>query len=174
MAVLSQEPRLTRQHAAVPPSYSAVPVNAELTALLSTLEGLREGVLKKIVGLTEDDARRTTVPSGTNVAGLIQHLTFVESRWFEEAIAGRKQSRGVRSMQVDPSVSLRALRAEYKAACKESNGIVASIGDPDASITFNKKRLDLRTVMLIAINETARHAGHADIIREQIDGQTGR
>jgi hypothetical protein len=39
---------------------------------------------------------------------------------------------------------------------------------------FNKKRLDLRTVILIVINETARHAGHADIIREQIDGKTGR
>lgn len=153
---------------------SGVPVSAELTALLATLEDLRDGVLKKLAGLSEDDARRSTVPSGTNVAGLIQHLTFVESRWFEEVVAGRKPSRGVRSMQVDPSMSLRALRGEYKAACEESNAIVASIGDPDAPIAFNKKRLDLRTVILIVINETARHAGHADIIREQIDGQTGR
>ena len=142
--------------------------------LLSTLEGLREGVLRKLVGLSEDDARRSTVPSGTNVAGLVQHLTFVESRWFEEVAAGRKQSRGIRSMQVDRSVSLRALRAEYKAACEESNAIVAMIGDPGAPIMFNEKRLELRVVMLIAINETARHAGHADIIREQIDGRTGR
>jgi Protein of unknown function (DUF664) len=149
-------------------------MNPELTALLSTLEGLREGVLRKLVGLSEDDARRSTVPSGTNVAGLVQHLTFVESRWFEEVAAGRKRSRGIRSMQVDPSVTLRALRAEYRAACEESNAIITSIGDPDPPIMFNKKRLELRSVMLISINETARHAGHADIIREQIDGQTGR
>jgi len=104
----------------------------------------------------------------------VQHLTFVESRWFEEVAAGSRQSRGTRAMQVDPSVSLRSLRADDKAACERSNAIVASIGDPDTPIMFNKKRLDLRTVILIVINETARHAGHADIIREQIDGKTGR
>jgi uncharacterized protein DUF664 len=96
------------------------PMNPELEALLSTLAGLREGVLRKLVGLSEDEARRSTVPSGIIVAGLVRHLTFVESRWFEEVAAGRKQSRGVRSMQVDPSVSLRTLRAEYKAACEEA------------------------------------------------------
>ena len=77
-------------------------------------------------------------------------------------------------MQVDPTVSLRVLRAEYKAACEASNAIVASIGDPVAPIMSNKKPLDLRGVLLIVISETARHAGHADIIREQIDGQVGR
>ena len=130
--------------------------------------------MKKLAGLSDEDARRTTVPSGTSVAGIVQHLTFVESRWFEEVAAGGKQSRGTRSMQVDPTVSLRVLRAEYKAACEASNAIVASIGDPAAPIMSNKKPLDLRGVLLIVISETARHAGHADIIREQIDGQVGR
>jgi hypothetical protein len=146
----------------------------ELEALLSTLDGLRAGVLKKLAGLSEQDARRSTVPSGTSVAGIVQHLTFVESRWFEEVAAGGKQSRGSRSMQVDPAVTLRELRSDYKAACEASNAIVASIGDPNTPITVNKKRLDLRGVVLIAITETARHSGHADIIREQIDGQAGR
>jgi hypothetical protein len=52
-------------------------VTPELQELLATLEGQRAGVLKKLAGLSEDDARRTTVPSGTNLAGLVQHLTFV-------------------------------------------------------------------------------------------------
>ena len=149
-------------------------MKSELDALVSTLDSLREGLLKKLAGLSEQDARRTTVPSGTSIAGLVQHLTFVESRWFEEVAVGGKQSRGNRSMQVEPTVTVRALRAEYKDACEASNAIVASIGDPAAPILFNKKRFDLRTIMLIAITETARHAGHADIIREQIDGKAGR
>lgn len=150
------------------------PVQPELEALLSTLQSLRVAVVKKLAGLSEQDARRSTVPSGTSIAGIVQHLTFVESKWFEELAAGGKQSRGTRSMLVDRTVSLRALRAEYKAACEASDAIVASIGDAAALIVVDKKRLDLRAVMLIVINETARHAGHADILREQIDGQVGR
>ena len=146
----------------------------ELAQLRAALDGLRAGVLKKLAGLSEDDARRSTVGSGTNLAGLVQHLTFVESMWFEEVVAGRKPRRGDRSMRVDPSVSLRTLRAEYRAACETSNEIIATIGDPDAPVIRNGKKRDLRWVLLVVIEETARHAGHADIIREQIDGLTGR
>ena len=148
-------------------------MTSELRQLRAVLDGLRAGVLKKVAGLSEADARRSTVDSGTNLAGLLQHLTFAESLWFEEIVAGGKAS-GIRSMQVDPSVTLRSLRAGYKAACENSNRIVEAIGDPDAPVTRNRKTHDLRWVMLSVIGETARHAGHADIIREQIDGQTGR
>jgi Protein of unknown function (DUF664) len=114
------------------------------------------------------------VDSGTNLAGLVQHPTFVESMWFEEIVAGGKAVRGNRSMQVDPSVSLRSLRAGYRAACAVSNEIIAAVGDADAPVTRDGKTRDLRWVLLAVIEETARHAGHADIIREQVDGQTGR
>jgi uncharacterized damage-inducible protein DinB len=146
----------------------------EVEQLRTVLDGLRASVLKKLAGLGEEDARRSTVDSGTNVAGLVQHLTFVESLWFEEIAAGRKAARGHRSMQVDPSVSLRTLRGEYRAACEASNEIIAALGDADAPVTRNGKAHNLRWVMLSVIGETSRHAGHADIIREQIDGQTGR
>jgi hypothetical protein len=141
--------------------------------LLDVLDGLRAGVLKKVAGLSEADARRSTVDSGTNLAGLLQHLTFVESLWFEEVVAGGT-ARGIRSMQVDPSVSLRTLRAGYRAACEASNRIVEAMGDPEAPVTRNRKTHNLRWVLLSVIGETSRHAGHADIIREQIDGRTGR
>jgi hypothetical protein len=77
-------------------------------------------------------------------------------------------------MRVDPSVPLRTLRADYRAACAASNAVIASVGDADTSVTRDGKTRDLRSVLLAVIEETARHAGHADIIREQIDGQTGR
>ena len=146
----------------------------ELEALLAALDGLRAGVLKKLAGLSEEDARRSPVPSGTSVAGLVQHLTFVESRWFEEIVAGRKPSRGKRAMDVDPSVSLSVLRQEYREACAASNAIARGIGDPTAPAAHRSRAHDLRSAVLAVILETARHAGHADIIREQIDGATGR
>lgn len=146
----------------------------EIDQLRAELDALRAGVLRKVAGLSEADARRSTVDSGTNLAGLLQHLTFVESMWFEEIVAGGKATRGDRSMQVDPSVTLRVLRADYRDACAASNDIIAAIADPDAPVTRNGKAHNLRWAMLSVIGETSRHAGHADIIREQIDGRTGR
>jgi len=146
----------------------------EVEQLRATLDGLRAGILRKVAGLSEQDARRSTVDSGTNLAGLLQHLTFVESKWFEGIVAGGKAARGDRSMQVDPSISLPALRAQYRAACAASNEIVAALGDAEAPVARDPKGRNLRWAMLSVIEEVARHAGHADIIREQIDGQTGR
>lgn len=145
----------------------------ELAQLIEELDGLRSSVEKKIAGLADDDARRSTVGSGTNLAGLVQHLTFVESFWFNELTTGGV-ARGRRTMQVDPTISVRRLRADYRAACAASNAIVSAIGDADAPVTHNGKVRNLRFVILSVLAETARHAGHADIIREQIDGVVGR
>jgi len=105
--------------------------------LLATLEDQRAGVLKKLSGLSDEDARRSTVASGTNLAGLMQHLTFVESKWFEGIVASGAPRRGRRSMEVYPSVSLRALRSEYRAACDASNQIVMALGTADAPLAHN-------------------------------------
>ena len=146
----------------------------EIEALLSALDGQRSGFLEKLAGLSDADSRRSTVASGTNLAGLLQHLTFVESLWFEEIVAGGTARRSKRSMEVDPSVSLRTLRADYRAACEASNEIITMLGNADVPVTRNRKTRNLRWAILVVIQETARHAGHADIIREQIDGRTGR
>jgi uncharacterized protein DUF664 len=149
-------------------------VTPELERLLDVLEDQRAAVLKKLAGLSEEDARRSTVPSGTNLAGLLQHLTFVESKWFEGIVAGGTQRRGRRSMVVAPEVSLRDLRSAYRAACDASNEIITALGTADAPVSYDGKRRDLRWAIFAVIEETSRHAGHADIIREQIDGRTGR
>ena len=149
-------------------------MTAEVKQLVTTLDGLRDGVLRKLAGLTEQDARRTTVASGTNLAGLVQHLTFAESTWFGGVVAGQPARRGNRSMQVEAAVSLRQLRADYRAACLASNAVITTVGDAEAPVTVHGRTVNLRSVLLGMIEETARHAGHADIIREQIDGRTGR
>jgi hypothetical protein len=77
-------------------------------------------------------------------------------------------------MQVDPSVSLRDLRARYRDACDASNEIIGALGTADAPVMGKGQPRNLRWAMLAVIDETARHAGQADIIREQVDGQTGR
>ena len=149
-------------------------MSAELEALLATLHRHRTSVLDKLAGLSEEDARRSTVPTGTNLAGLLQHLTFVEAKWFEQIVGGGKPSRGKRSMAVDPAVSLTDLRREYRAACAASDEVMRRLGDPSSPVQHNGKVRDLRWAILAVVGETARHAGHADIIREQIDGRTGR
>src|SRR6516165_1057599 len=101
-------------------SEAAPAMTPEVEQLRAALDGLRAGVLK-------------------NVAGLVQHLTFVESMWFEEVVAGRKPTRGNRSMQVDQSVPLRSLVAEYRAACATSNEIIEEVGDADAPLARNGK-----------------------------------
>jgi uncharacterized damage-inducible protein DinB len=146
----------------------------DVEQLIAWLDHIRKGVLKKLDGLSEDDARRSTVPSGTNLAGLLQHLTFVEAKWFEQVVGGRKPSRGKRSMIVDPDVSLSELRSAYRDACATSNQLIRELGDASAPVKGGGKARDLGSVCLVVMDETARHAGHADIIREQIDGTTGR
>ena len=112
--------------------------------------------------------------SGTNLAGLVQHLTFVESKWFEGIVAGATTTQ--RSpIDARRSVGVAARPAgEYRAACAASDAIIARIGDADAPVRHGDTTRNLRWALLAVIEETARHAGHADIIREQLDGTTGR
>ena len=146
----------------------------EVESLLAVLEAQRRAVLEKLAGVSEVDARRSTVASGTNLAGLVQHLTFVESKWFEHFVAGRS-ARGDRSMQVDLSVSLRTLRAAYRArVLKPATRSSVASATPMLRWLAQANQRHLRWALLAVIAETARHAGHADIIREQIDGRTGR
>jgi Protein of unknown function (DUF664) len=70
-------------------SRHAVAMASELEELRRALDGMRASVLRKLAGLSDADARRSTVPSGTNLAGLVQHLTYVESLWFKEIVSGR-------------------------------------------------------------------------------------
>ena len=152
----------------------------EREVLEAFLEFQRGVVKRKLIGLSEEDARRRLVPSLTTVAGLVKHLSAVERSWFQRRLAQRSpdaiegNSRGSDdSWAVGDDESIEDLIAEYESACAESRSIAAELELENAVPHERLGRVSLRWVYVHMIEETARHAGHADILREQIDGAVG-
>jgi uncharacterized damage-inducible protein DinB len=151
--------------------------SGELDTALAFLTFNRECVLKKTDGLDEEQLRRVLVRTGTNLLGLVQHLAFAERYWFGQHLAGAKHYKGSRSsMKVPAESSAADVLSDYRAAIADSDAAILAAGDPEAYLArlVDGKRLTLRWLLAHMTTETARHAGHADIIREQIDGATGR
>ena len=139
------------------------------------LDYLRESLILKVADLDEESARRSTVPTGTSLLGLIKHLIGVEVGWFQFAFAGRDVA--MASEEVEPTDSVASAVTAYRAATRVSNQIVNESSDLDQlcdRAPTTPEPLSLRWVLVHMVEETARHAGHADILREQLDGQTGR
>ncbi|MFF4338815.1 DinB family protein [Kitasatospora sp. NPDC001540] len=148
----------------------------ELDTALAFLGFARECVLKKTEGLTEDQLRRVLVPTGTNLLGLVRHLTDAERYWFGYHVAGQEQYRDVDfGMAVPEDVPAERVLADYREACAASDAILHGVDPsrPTAAPVAGEPR-SVRWVLAHMTGETTRHAGHADILREQIDGTTGR
>jgi uncharacterized damage-inducible protein DinB len=147
----------------------------EPTTLTVFLDYLRGCVVAKVPGLDDKDAARPLVPSGTSLAELVKHLTNVERFWIQHLWAGHDGVPLDRN-HWNPGTDIAALVEEYEKACAENNRIVTS--DPDMARgcvrEWNGEHLPLRWVLVHLIEETGRRAGHADILRELIDGQVGR
>ncbi len=149
----------------------------ELDIAIAFLDFARQCVLKKADGLSEEQLRRVLVDSGTNILGLIKHLTVAERFWFGSELLGSDPEREWDfDMEVAPEQSAEQVLADYRDAIEASDAAVRQVGDPTALMArpVDGKRLSLRWLLAHATSETARHAGHADILREQIDGVTGR
>jgi hypothetical protein len=156
-------------------------LDSERTALDAFLDGQRECLIRKVDGVDGDDARRTPTASTLSLAGLIQPATVWERRWFQVVVAGRDSHEawpdvpGVNehTFAVDDTVTVDALVQRYRAQIEQSR-LVAAATDLDAvCVRTDLIECNLRYVLLHMIEETARHAGHADIIRETLDGTTG-
>jgi hypothetical protein len=125
-------------------------------------------------GLSEEQARRSLVPSKTTLLGLVKHATFVEKVWFDEAVTGRSRAEIGIPATPDESFVLReddtiaSVRQAHREACEASRRAAAPL-DLDDLVHGNRRGpLPLRWVYLHLLRELAQHCGHADILREQI------
>ncbi len=157
-------------------------------ALLAFLAAQRDAVLSIVEGLDEDAWHRSVVPSGWTPAGLVDHLGGAEWHWFQRVVAGADPEPPPEEEDLPPydpkaapafvsDLPSAEIIGFYRDQCARSDAVLAVTplsapprgrhGDPDSEPP------DVRWVVLHMIEETARHAGHLDIGRELIDGQTG-
>jgi hypothetical protein len=150
----------------------------EREVLEAFLDMYREIIRRKVTGLPGDQLRQRLVPSRTTLAGLIQHLTSVEQEWFQLVLAQRPAGE-ITGRRADDGWAVRrgetaeSMIAEYDRACAISREIASGFRLDDAAPHPRLGHVSLRWVYVHLIEETARHAGHADILREQTDGATG-
>jgi uncharacterized damage-inducible protein DinB len=150
--------------------------DGELDTALAFLGFARESVLKKTEGLDDEQLRRVLVGTGTTLLGLVSHLTVAERYWFGHHLAGIEPEREWDfGMEVDGR-SADAVLTGYREAIAQSDRVIREAGPADTHVVnpVEGQWMTLRWVIAHMTNETARHAGHADILREQIDGVTGR
>lgn len=143
--------------------------------LLRYLNKMRDAVVATSESLTDEQLRSRGVPSGTNLLGLVQHLTGVEKHWFRLVFLGEDLVCDM-SMDVPAGLGRAQVVAAYEEACARSDEIVRSCADLSTLAAIanpgENEREPLRVIVAHMIEETARHAGQADILRELIDGTT--
>ena len=150
---------------------TAQPPQAQFEAFLDEHRSALAGCLD---GLTEEQARRSLVPSRTTLLGLVKHAAFVEKVWFDEAITCRPRAEIGIPVTPDESFVLAAddtiasVRSAHREACAASRRATSSLGLDDVVRGNRRGPLPLRWVYLHVLRELARHCGHADILREQI------
>ncbi|WP_093573866.1 DinB family protein [Amycolatopsis rubida] len=153
----------------------------ERAQLTGFLDFLRASVVWKCSGLTDEQARRTQVPSElTTIAGLLCHLTLVENYWFRVVLDGQPDAWADR-LEIDRDAEFRLalelpmtqLIADYEAEAEQCRAVVAARGFDDTVLFKGDKPLTVRWVVTHMIEETARHLGHLDLLRELTDGLTG-
>lgn len=151
--------------------------DGELDTALAYLGFARHCVLKKTEGLTEEQLRQRLVQTETNLIGLVQHLTGGERVWFRHMVGGGPDIEEDELGMIVPADRTAAeVIADYRAAIEDSDAVIQRVGDMNAPMAgeIEGVHYSMRWVIAHMTSETARHAGHADILREQIDGTTGR
>jgi Protein of unknown function (DUF664) len=125
-------------------------------------------------GLTEEQVRRSLVPSRTTLLGLVKHATFVERVWFDEAVTCRSRDEiGIpatpdESFIIHDDDTIATVRQAHREACESSRRATSSLGLDDMVYGNRRGPLPLRWVYLHMLRELAQHCGHADILREQL------
>jgi uncharacterized damage-inducible protein DinB len=153
---------------------------SERPVLEAFLDFHRQVLVSKVDGISEDEARRRRVPSKTTLAGLIKHMIGVERGWFQEVLGGRNPEDigpnvggGEESWDLAKNETVSSLIKEYEQTCEQSRQTAARFALDDAVPEPDMGQVSLRWIYVHMIEETARHVGHADILREQTDGAVG-
>ncbi|HEX3325912.1 MAG TPA: DinB family protein [Actinomycetota bacterium] len=146
--------------------------------LTAFLDYLRDRMVAKLDGLDDEQARRVLVPSGTSLLGLVKHLAVVELGWFRWSFVGEDFELGPGGEDLVPEDTISGVVDMYRSAIAGSQEITDATPDLDMKAARSRRQghdtQSMRWILVHMIEETARHAGHADILREQIDGTVGR
>jgi hypothetical protein len=146
----------------------------ERTQLEAFVNDNRLEILALLDGLTDEQARRHLVPSLTTPASIVKHCVFVEKVWFHVTVAGMsREEAGIpydadESWILDDTDTPESLRADYLAAVREAEQIASGLALDDLALHNRRGPLTLRWIYAHLVEELARHAGHGDILREQI------
>lgn len=145
---------------------------SERDCLADVLDQQRAALVRKVTGVSSEQARQVPTASSLSLLSLLKHCAVWEVRWFQGVVAGEPFELDDEFL-LDPDDTLELWLARYEEACEASRRIAAS-RELDAPIA-RRDIVDgnLRWVLLHLIEETARHAGHADILRESLDGSRG-
>ncbi|MEU3166291.1 DinB family protein [Streptosporangium sp. NPDC006930] len=158
---------------------AAFAYTSEREALEGFLDYQREGLLLTIEGLDDAAARKAPTASSLSLLGLIKHAATWERRWFQVIMAGRELPENWPAVKTDPRDADMTVNendtvehwvAYYREQIEESRAIAASMDLDSPCARKDIIKCNVRYVLFHMIEETARHGGHADIIRETLDG----
>jgi uncharacterized damage-inducible protein DinB len=154
-------------------------VGSEKELLEAFLDFQRDTLLWKVSGLTEEQLRKVWTPSGMSLLGLVKHLAYVERNWFQIRFLARKlpvawsDADPNGDFRIEPGETAESVIAFYREQVAESKRIVAEAESLETIAQHPKRPHSLRRILIHMIEETARHNGQADLMREYTDGQTG-
>lgn len=142
----------------------------EKTQFIAYLDLHRNALIEKVEGLTESQARWKPSPTANSLLNLVVHVAGVERNWFQHVIAGRQveRDRDAELAELPSDVTIASAVETYRSAIARSNKVLDGVDLGAACRGMDK--LNVRWVLLHMLEELARHAGHADITRELIDG----
>ena len=154
----------------------------ERETLTGFMDWYRAVVERKVEGLTLDQARTERTSTGLCPLGVVNHLGWVERGWFREIFAGEdvetidSEDDNSAEFAIGADDTVESILAFYRSEVEISRRVVAgasSLDDLSAKETNFRENVSLRWILVHMLEETARHAGHLDLMRESIDGKTG-
>jgi uncharacterized damage-inducible protein DinB len=151
----------------------------EKQSLYVSLDRHRDAVLWKLEGLDDTNLRRAMTPSGTNLLGMVKHLAAVEYSWFCQTFGRATEPLPFddndpdADLRVRPDETTEDVLAFYGRARAAADQVIDEVDLEQTGTAWFGDPVSMRWVLIHMVEETARHAGHVDILRELIDGMTG-